>query len=157
MEQITSTLSVLPNTKTEIQSFATIAKQQLLSGCIDFKRILFQKACIERSFDAIFSDPEVKEFIESEISKYGKDGVGFEDAKFQISSRKSYTYDQTNDSEIKALESAKKEVETGLKERQKFLQTLKHSIDVVNKETGEVETIFPAAFTETTYIKTTLK
>lgn len=157
MELTTNTLSILPGTKQEIASFAKKAKSEILNGQIDFKKLLYQKACIEKTLEAIFVDEEIKKHIEGEIEKYGKGGLGFYDATFEVQSKKSWSYDKTGDNEVAIYEQEKKSAEASLKERQKFLQTLLKPIEIVNSDTGEVETIYPAAYTETTYIKTTFK
>jgi len=157
MELITSTLSALPETPDQIKYFAEKAKAELLNGQIDFRTLQYQKTCIERTLDAIFGDAEVKAFICGEVEKYGKEGCTFKDAKFEIASRKTWDYSKTNDAEIEVLEQKAKAAANDLKDRQKFLQTLSKPIEVLNNETGEVETIYPGTFSESTFIKTTFK
>lgn len=157
METALSQLSYLPTTLAQVQSFAANAKQEILSGSVDLKELLYKKKCIERTLEAIFDDEKVNEVIKDEITKYGKEGAGYNDAKFEIASRKSWDYSKTNDAEIEVLEQKAKGAANNLKDRQKFLQTLTKPIEVLNNETGEVETIYPAAFSESTFIKTTFK
>ena len=157
METALSQLSYLPTTLAQVQSFAAAAKNEILSGSVDLKELLYKKKCIERTLEAIFDDEKVNEVIKEEITKYGKDGAGYNDAKFEIASRKSWDYSQTNDAEYAALEKRAKESSELLKQRQKFLQTLTKPVELVNNETGEVETIYPAAHSESEYIKTTFK
>ena len=157
METALSQLSHLPTTLAQVQSFAAAAKNEILSGSVDLKELLYKKKCIERTLEAIFDDEKVNEVIKDEITKYGKEGAGYNDAKFEIASRKSWDYSKTNDAEIEVLEQKAKGAANNLKDRQKFLQTLTKPIEVLNNETGEVETIYPAAFSESTFIKTTLK
>lgn len=157
METALSQLSHLPTTLAQVQSFAAAAKNEILSGSVDLKELLYKKKCIERTLEAIFDDEEVNEVIKGEVAKYGKEGAGYNDATFEIASRKSWDYSQTNDAEIEVLEQKAKGAANNLKDRQKFLQTLTKPIEVLNNETGEVETIYPAAFSESTFIKTTFK
>ena len=157
METALSQLSYLPTTLAQVQSFAAAAKNEILSGSVDLKELLYKKKCIERTLEAIFDDEKVNEVIKEEITKYGKDGAGYNDAKFEIASRKSWDYSQTNDKEFDILEQKAKAAANDLKDRQKFLQTLSKPIEVLNNETGEIETIYPAAFRQSEYIKTTFK
>lgn len=157
METALSQLSHLPTTLTQVQSFAAAAKNEILSGSVDLKELLYKKKCIERTLEAIFDDEKVNEVIKDEITKYGKEGAGYNDAKFEISSRKSWDYSKTNDAEIEVLEQKAKAAANNLKDRQKFLQTITKPIEHVDPISGEVATIYPAAFSESTYIKTTFK
>lgn len=152
-----SVMKLMPETKEQVESFASHVKNEILEGKIDFKELLFQKAFIEKTLSAIFEDPEIKKLIEGEIEKYGKEGVGFRDVKFELMSRRSYDYSKTNDAEYLAIDAAAKKASEKLKERQKFLQTLTKPIEILNSDTGEIEMIYPAAQSVTTYVKSTIK
>lgn len=68
----------------------------------------------------------------------------FHGVKMSVQSKTTYSYE--NDKEWS-------ELNTKLKERETFLKGLKHPIEVLNKETGEVETIYPPTFKKSDYIK----
>lgn len=148
-----SVIELMPSTEEQIQSFSVQAKNKILSGEYDFKKFLYQKKMIEKTLEAIYEDEEVKELMHNEIEKYGKEGVGFNDLKFELGNRKTWDYSNTDDTELFALETQKKEIEKQIKERQKILQTAKKPFADV--ETGEI--IYPASYSEKTYIKTTTK
>lgn len=147
------TLDVMPSTNEQVQKFTSLIKEEILSGRYDFKKFLQQKNFIEKSLAAISDDPQIKSLMIDEIEKYGKDGVGYNDLKFTVESRRNYDYSQTNDSTFLELEAKKKEIEAELKARQKFLQTIQKP--VADPETGEL--IYPASVKHTTYIKSSTK
>lgn len=155
MENPISVLTLMPSTNKEVAYFSQSIITQLINGSLDFKQLLYQKKFIEETLEAIFENEDVKKHIEGEIEKYGKEGVGFHDAKFELSTRKTFDYSQTNDSEIINLEGKLKEATNNLKDRQKFLQTLTKPLELFNNETGEVEMIYPAVFSTSTFVKTT--
>lgn len=149
-----SVIELMPSTVESVEGFKEQVKMQLLNGDYDFRKFLYQKKLIEKTFDAIAEDEEVKDFLEKEIEKYGKEGAAFNDITFKIGSRKTWDYSQTGDKELFRLEEQKKELETQIKSRKKILETAKKPQKIVDTETGEVLDVFPANYSEKTFITT---
>jgi len=147
----TSVIELMPSTNDQIELFSNYIKLSILNSETDFRKFLYQKKLIEKTFDAISESPEIKEFIENEIEKYGKEGVSFNDLKFELKGRKTWNYDNTGDSELKELERQKAELDAKIKNRQKLLQTA--SKPFADIDTGEI--IHPAFYTEKTFVKST--
>lgn len=144
-----SVIELMPSTSDQIKSFAEQVKDQILNGDYDFRKFLYQKKLIEKTFETISEDKELKEYFENEIEKFGKEGVAFNDLRFEIGSRKTWEYSNTGDTELFRLEEEKKMLEAKIKERQRLLQTSKKPFADV--ETGEI--IYPAYYSEKTFIK----
>lgn len=148
-----SVIELMPSTLEQVQTFSQMMKNSILNGEFDYKKFLYQKNMIEKTLSVISDDEEVKDFIQNEIEKYGKEGVGFNDLNFQLQGRKTWDYSKTEDSELFKLEKQKKELEMKIKERQKLLQTAKKPFADI--ETGEI--IHPASYSEKTFIKSSVK
>lgn len=153
MENITpvSVINLMPETNEQIKNFAQQVKEQLLNGEYDYRKFLYQKRFIEKTLEAISEDKEVKDYLEKEIEKYGKEGSGFNDVRFELSERKTWDYSKTGDSTLSDLENKKKLIDEQIKARQKLLQTAKK--EFADVETGEI--IFPASYSSKSYIRTT--
>jgi hypothetical protein len=149
MEYAISQLSYLPETREQQARFVEQAKSEILNGIFDARELLFRKKIIQDTLDQIFDDPQIKSHMLDEIGKYGKEGAAWGDAKITVESRKSYSYDNCGDTELAILSAESERATKGLKERQKFLQTLPKP--VANPETGEM--IYPAACTQTDFFK----
>lgn len=147
----TTCIEQMPSTNEQVDMFAQQVKQEILSGFYDYRQFLYQKVFIEKTLNTIYEDLEIKEYMQKEIEKHGKEGVGFNDVKYTIEGRKTWDYSQTGDSELADLLAQEKELKEKIKERQKILQVAKKPF--ANVETGEI--IHPAFYTEKSYIKTT--
>lgn len=147
-----SVLELMPTTSEQVESFSGQMIEKILNGEVEPAKILYFKKLQEKTFDAILENAEVKDFIEREIDKHGKEGISFNDTKFELAGRKTWDYSQTEDSELFKLEAEKKELEQKIKDRQKLLQTAKKPFADV--DTGEI--IYPASYSEKTYIKSSV-
>ena len=63
----TSVIELMPSTNDQIELFSNYIKLSILNSENDFRKFLYQKKLIEKTFDAISESPEIKEFIENEI------------------------------------------------------------------------------------------
>lgn len=142
-----SVLELMPTTGQQVETFSNDLKKRILSGELDFRRFLEMKTFIEKTLDSVYKDKKVSECMQSEIEKYGKEGLVYNGLKFTIGGKKTYNY--KHDPVWLELEGKKKE-------REVFLKALKEPLQEL-KEGGEVVEIFPATFTESTYIKTEQK
>lgn len=149
--------SLLPDSMVFLTAAFSDAKSKILNGEISYKEALYRKKLMATVLDNLFNDKEVKEFLESEFAKEGAKKIAFNDAEIAYSSRKSFSYDKCGDSEYNRLKWEADKANRELKEREKFLQLLSKPITQVYEETGEVETIYPAAYTSTDFFTVTIK
>lgn len=147
-----SVLELMPTTAEQVENFSNQIIDEILNGEVEPQKILYFKKLQEKTFDTILENPQVKDFIEREIEKYGKEGIAYNDTRFELAGRKTWDYSQTEDSELFKLEAEKKELEQRIKDRQKLLQTAKKPFADV--DTGEI--IYPASYSEKTYIKSSV-
>ncbi len=144
-----SVIELMPSTSDQVQNFAEQVKDQILNGDYDFRKFLYQKKLIEKTFETISEDKELKAYFEKEIEKYGAEGVGFNDLRFEIGSRKTWDYSKTGDVELFQMEKEREELDKKIEARRKWLQTTKH---IADEETGEI-LIYPASYREKTFIR----
>lgn len=148
-----SVLELMPTTSEQVESFSGQMIEKILNGEVSTAQFLYYKKMNEKVFETISEHPQVKDYFHSEIEKYGKEGLSFNDTKFELAGRKSWDYSQTGDSYLFELESQKKELEQKIKDRQKLLQTAKK--EFADVDTGEI--IYPASYSEKTYIKSSIR
>ena len=144
-----SVIELMPSTSDQVKSFAEQVKDQILNGDYDFRKFLYQKKLIEKTFETINEDKELKAYFEKEIEKYGIEGVGFNDLRFEIGRRKTWDYSNTGDMELFQMEKEKEELDKKIEARRRWLQGIKPEID---KETGEI-LLSPAYYREKTFIR----
>jgi hypothetical protein len=155
METAISTLSQLPETKHQIEVFASQLENGLNNGQIIASDLLrFQKA-MEKVFEKI--KPTLIENALNEISQYEKNSV-IKGSEFSIvEAGVKYDYSNCNDpvynEHFQNLENAKER----LKERETFLKCIKEPMHFINEDTGEAITLYPPKKTSSTTLKVTFK
>jgi hypothetical protein len=155
METAISTLSQLPETKQQIETFAHSLEQGLNNGQIIASDLLrFQKA-MEKVFEKI--KPTLIENALNEISQYEKNSV-IKGSEFSIvEAGVKYDYSNCNDpvynEHFQTLENAKER----LKERETFLKCIKEPMHFINEDTGEAITLYPPKKSSSTTLKVTFK
>ena len=145
ISQAYDVLELMPSTEEQVQSFSSQIKDQILSGAIDWKKLLYQKKLMEKTLDAIFKDKAVDDLISEEIEKYGKGGIGINDLKFELSGKTTFDFKNCGDSKVLELEEE-------LKKRKEFLKNIPAS-GIADPETGEM--IYRASSTYSPFIKAT--
>ena len=130
ISQAYDVLELMPSTEEQVQSFSSQIKDQILSGAIDWKKLLYQKKLMEKTLDAIFKDKAVDDLISEEIEKYGKGGIGINDLKFELSGKTTFDFKNCGDSKVLELEEE-------LKKRKEFLKNIPASC-IADPETGEM-------------------
>jgi hypothetical protein len=154
METAISTLSQLPETKQQIETFAHSLEQGLNNGQIIASDLLrFQKA-MEKVFEKI--KPTLIENALNEISQYEKNTV-IKGSEFSIvEAGVKYDYSNCNDpvynEHFQTLENAKER----LKERETFLKCIKEPMHFITED-GEAITLYPPKKTSSTTLKVTFK
>lgn len=103
----------------------------------------------------IKDNPNYKDYILNEVSKYGNSHVTASGTKLEVAEvGTKYDYTKSNDPELKELEEQKAIIDFKIKERQTFLKSLKQPMEVLFSD--ELVTLYPPAKTSTTSIKTTI-
>lgn len=146
-----STITVLPSTKKEQETYITLVKEQILSGDINPLTIARQLKSFEDVIKALRDDKDIKDLFLNEAQKHGV--KSFEDgAKFGLQNRKTFNFTECNDSKWNELNETINSAKLALKEREEFLKVLKEPIADV--ESGEI--IYPPSFTSNEILTITL-
>jgi hypothetical protein len=155
METAISTLSQLPETKQQIETFAYSLEQGLNNGQIVASDLLrFQKA-MEKVFEKI--KPTLIENALNEISQYEKNTV-IKGSEFSIvEAGVKYDYSNCNDLEYNMLTIQLEALKSTLKDRETFLKSIKEPLQMIDENSGEVYTIYPPKKTSSTTLKVTFK
>ena len=155
METAISTLSQLPETKQQIETFAYSLEQGLNNGQIIASDLLrFQKA-MEKVFEKI--KPTLIENALNEISNYEKNAV-IKGSEFSIvEAGVKYDYSECNDVEHNTLTTQIEAIKSALKNRETFLKAIKAPMQMIDENSGEVYTICPPKKTSSTTLKVTFK
>jgi hypothetical protein len=155
METAISTLSQLPETKQQIETFAYSLEQGLNNGQIIASDLLrFQKA-MEKVFEKI--KPTLIENALNEISQYEKNSV-IKGSEFSIvEAGVKYDYSNCNDIEYNTLNTQLEAIKSTLKDRETFLKAIKAPMQMIDENSGEVYTICPPKKTSSTTLKVTFK
>jgi hypothetical protein len=155
METAISTLSQLPETKQQIEVFASQLENGLINGQIIASDLLrFQKA-MEKVFEKI--KPTLIENALNEISQYEKNSV-IKGSEFSIvEAGVKYDYSECNDIEYNTLTTQIEAIKSTLKDRETFLKAIKEPLQMIDENSGEVYTIYPPKKTSTTTLKVTFK
>jgi hypothetical protein len=155
METAISTLSQLPETKQQIETFANQLEQGLINGQIIPTDLLrFQKA-MEKVFEKI--KPTLIESAISEVEQYEKNAV-IKGSEFSIvEAGVKYDYSGCNDLEYNMLNNQLEAIKSTLKDRETFLKSIKEPLQMIDENSGEVYTIYPPKKTSTTTLKVTFK
>jgi hypothetical protein len=155
METAISTLSQLPETKKQIETFAYSLEQGLINGQIIASDLLrFQKA-MEKVFEKI--KPTLIENALNEISNFEKNPI-IKGSEFSIvEAGVKYDYSDCNDIEYNMLTTQIEALKSTLKDRETFLKSIKQPMQMIDENSGEVFTIYPPKKTSTTTLKVTFK
>jgi hypothetical protein len=155
METAISTLSQLPETKKQIEVFASQLENGLTNGQIVASDLLrFQKA-MEKVFEKI--KPTLIENALNEISQYEKNSV-IKGSEFSIvEAGVKYDYSDCKDLEYNTLSIQLEALKSTLKDRETFLKAIKQPLQMVDETSGECYTIYPPKKTSTTTLKVTFK
>jgi hypothetical protein len=103
-------------------------------------------------------DKELKDYIRSEITKYGKSFTTPRGAKFELfEAGTKYYYDKTNDPVLQLLERQLQYDKEQLEKRQEFLKGVPtEGMLITDEETGETYKVYPPYKTSTSSFKVTL-
>ena len=155
METAISTLSQLPETKKQIEVFASQLENGLINGQIIPTDLLrFQKA-MEKVFEKI--KQTLIESAISEVEHYEKNAV-IKGSEFSIvEAGVKYDYSDCNDLEYNSLSIQLEALKSTLKDRETFLKSIKEPLQLIDETSGECYTIYPPKKSSTTTLKVTFK
>jgi hypothetical protein len=156
MEVLSTGVDYMPSTIDQVNDFVAHARQQILNGEIDYREVLRRKKLLAFALERIFDDKEVKSHLQAEFEKEGQKKINYQGCEISFASRRNFTYDKCNDPELVGLIEQAEPLNIKIKDRQKFLQMLNKPIDIVTED-GEVNKIYPAAFTSTDFFTVSLK
>ena len=148
-----STLTVLPTSKTDIEKYVNLIKEDILSGYINpLETALMLKSC-EDIVKALRADEEIKQCIELEADKYSEKTIEFRGAKIGKSDKTTWDFSNCEDSIYNDLTSRINQLTAEKKGREMWLKTIK--TPTVDQSTGEL--INPPATTHQSILSITLK
>lgn len=100
----------------------------------------------------------IKEEVKTEAAKYGEKPFMFAGAECHLTSVKTeYDYTVCNDRYLLDLYKQLDTLKTQIKQREEMLKTLGNPIQLLDGETGEVNTVYPAMKKTETGVKVSLK
>lgn len=144
-------------TKSEIKS---LANQTVLNILEVGNPLLIAEAisAMEAFVKEVKDNPEFKSYVRDEVEKYTKGFTSPSGAKIELAEvGTKYDYSQCGDVEWEMMDAEMKSLKEKISEREKFLKNLPGAgIEQLNKETGEVTTIYPPSKSSTSSYKITL-
>ncbi|MCZ2397104.1 MAG: hypothetical protein LC100_11245 [Chitinophagales bacterium] len=144
-------------TKSEIKSIANDLVINLMEGG-DPLRMAEAVSAMELLLKELKDNPEFKSYVREEAEKYPKGFVSKSGAKIELAEVGiRYDFTSCGDTEWEMLDAQMKSLKEKIAEREKFLKNLPGvGIEQLNKETGEMITIYPPSKTSTSSYKITL-
>lgn len=129
-------------------SLAESLVAQVVEGSVDPMQAFIQIKAIAEVCKQFLDNPEILNRTRTAIVKAGKSVPVLNGAKVTLATTTSYDYESSNDPEYIELSRQKEAIENKIKARQMFLKSIDDSIDVVDKKTGELRTIFQPSKTQ---------
>ena len=104
----------------------------------------------------VLKSREMQDAVAAERDKYGRlEKVTANGAEITTASRTTRDYSTCGDSRWNALNAEMERIKAELKDREKFLSTVKDSMMLVDPDTGEAFELFPAMTQISEYVKVT--
>lgn len=155
----TSILSLFETSKEQRQSFALGVIDALEQGEVDPLKVHLQVKCMEDIIKLLNSNTIYKSAVLEAAEKHGQKSFEFMNSKVEIKEMGTrYEFEKCNDTEWELLDSTAKTSANNLKERETFLKTVpSKGLEIVDKVTGEMVTIYPPSKSSTTSVAITLK
>lgn len=125
------------------QNIAQDLVAKVVDGSVDPMQAFIQVKAVAEVCDMFLKNEDIVNRTMFSVTRCGNDLPQFNGAKVALTSSTRYDYETSQDPEYIALLTKKKDIETKLKAREMFLKALDDSVDIVDRETGEVRTILP--------------
>ena len=153
----TSILSLFETTKEQRQSFALGIIDALQAGEVDPLKVHLQVKCMESIIKLLNENTIYKQSILEAAEKHGQKSFEYMNSKVEIKEMGTkYDYSQCGDPIYRRLFDQKEFVDSEVKVREKFLQTVPaKGMELVIED--EVVTVYPPSRSSTTSVAITLK
>jgi len=154
METASSTLSVMPNTKAEIEQFSQMLISEIENGQINPLELIRQQRAIEKVFDLI--KESLIKAARDEADKFGAKSFEFKGAKFElVEAGVKYDYSQCGHVGYAAVTEKMATLNDEKKQLETFIKAVKEPVNMVDND-GVPFTVYPPQKTSTSTIKITL-
>ncbi len=152
----TAVLSLMASTSTEVDIFSDQIIESVKEGNESAIKVLIQMTAISKVVERV--KKEIKDNYLTESEKYEGNSFTYLGNVIQKGDVKTdYFYDKCNDPEWSRLEKEILKLSGDQKDREKFLRSLKEPIELLDKDTAEVTTIYPAIKKSTPGLKVSIK
>lgn len=156
--QISSVLTLFPETKSQQKSFVDRLVETVLEGDVDPLRVEAQMCNIEQIVKTYRKDERVKDILLQEAERYHKDELSnLYNSKFEIKEvGVKYDYSVCGHPEWEKLNEAINELTERKKNLEKELQLKRESFIYTDIETAEQTEVFPPERSSTTSVVVTV-
>lgn len=138
-----SILNIGPESKAQIVDFADQIFQEVESGNADPLDVHIRAKAFINSLEQLISQIESKALAEAQ--KHAQKSFSFHGAKIEIKEMGTkWFFDKTGDPQIKKIEQEKALISQKEKDRQLFLKSITEKTSILDEETGELFTVYPA-------------
>lgn len=135
---------VAPSLSKATQS--TIAQDliaQVMTGMVDPMQAFIQIKAVAEVCEMFLKDADIISKTMGAVARSGENLPSFNGAKVALTNSTRYDYASSQDPEYIDLSRQKDEIATKMKAREMFLKSLDTQLDVLDRETGALTTIFP--------------
>ena len=155
----TDIVALFKTTKDQRASFANQIIESAIDGIINPLDIHLQLKCMEDIVKQITSNQAFKDSLLDEAQKHSAKSFEYQHAKIEIKEvGPKFDYSNSNDTEYASLSVESENLAKKLKEREAFLKAIPdEGMELLDKDSGEVVTIYKPSKTSTTAVVVTLK
>lgn len=143
--------------KSEISGLAKVAVDTLLENGNPLS-VAENLSAMENFVAEVKKDPRFIDYVREEAKKFNGTFTSSSGAKIELAEvGTKYVFDQCGDPKLVELQDMFDRADYALKERKEFLKTVpKSGLEIVDKESGDVSTVYPPAKSSTSSFKITL-
>lgn len=151
--EVLSTVTLLPKSKNQVESYFNQFKREMLSGSRSLLEIKAHLKAYSDIIKAIDSDDDIRNALMNEAEKFGTKSFEYSGTKFQIREKTDYDYSECGDTKLNELNSDLIRIKEEIKARENWIRTFK---DITpDPTTGEL--INPPKSIYSTSLAVTLK
>jgi len=152
-------VALFKTTKEQRQSFCNQVIESAIDGIVNPLDLHLQLKCMEDIVKQITSNQAFKDCVLEESQKHGSKSFEYQHAKIEIKEVGSmFDYSKSNDAEYASLSIESESISKKIKEREAFLKSIPdEGMEMLDKDSGEVVTIYKPSKTSTTAVVVTLK
>lgn len=136
MSEALAIVRLLPDNKSQIESFIRVAKNEILSGEVNPLEIDIRLKIMEELIAGLRKDSDIKAAILNELDMYPEKTVAVYGAEITKRNYTKYDFSLCNDSELELLQAEADLANMKVKQRQEMLKVIS-PCSVVNPDTGE--------------------